>query len=220
MTWTVYGLIDPRTGHVRYVGCTSLTLARRVALHLSEPGDTPKRAWITDLRVAGLRPIVVTFSTHDAESPALVAEATLIDGFATSGASLVNRAWMRSSRNPKTAGRKVVVKRFEDLSATGQKRSISLRRTGLLKREVARALGISNWRDITCTVYPEVVAHQDGTGTVEAAVSVLVNKIRERGGVPKWFKYGPVPPESAFAPVPHLALVAPAAEPIPAKAAS
>ena len=41
-THTVYALVDPRDETVRYIGCTTRLLKRRVQLHWNEHGDTDK----------------------------------------------------------------------------------------------------------------------------------------------------------------------------------
>ena len=57
----VYGLVDPRTGKVRYIG-TSNDLNYRVYSHLhsfSRRSHTPKDVWIRELAALGKKPIGV-----------------------------------------------------------------------------------------------------------------------------------------------------------------
>jgi hypothetical protein len=54
----IYGLVDPRTNQVRYIGA-SLDPWRRRSEHLSEArssSQTPKALWLRDLLCAGLEP--------------------------------------------------------------------------------------------------------------------------------------------------------------------
>lgn len=65
-----YGLVDPRDGTVRYIGCTK-DLRARLAAHCKEArrkASSPKDAWINELRDRGLRPSVLVLeevSTED-----------------------------------------------------------------------------------------------------------------------------------------------------------
>lgn len=82
MEWTVYLLIDPRDGEIRYVGCTK-QLYTRIAAHWSSRNTTypitPKTLWLKELDKAGLRPIVET----------LLATKNFDEAFST------EEAWMR-----------------------------------------------------------------------------------------------------------------------------
>jgi hypothetical protein len=55
---TIYGLVDPRTGHVRYVGKTVGVVSNRVAVHVYYAPKTHTRSarWICGLLADGLRP--------------------------------------------------------------------------------------------------------------------------------------------------------------------
>ncbi|WP_405699045.1 hypothetical protein OG209_05035 [Streptomyces sp. NBC_01383] len=54
-TGTIYGLVDPRTGEVMYVGQTTKPIEARLAGHLAAPAPLV-RAWIEALAVEGLLP--------------------------------------------------------------------------------------------------------------------------------------------------------------------
>jgi hypothetical protein len=59
--WTVYLLIDPRNGEIRYVGCTHNPRIRFLG-HLSQArtgGKSPKAKWIKELLRKGLKPQLV-----------------------------------------------------------------------------------------------------------------------------------------------------------------
>lgn len=59
----IYGLVDPRTNQIRYVGKTVLSPERRVAVHIWRARSAPKKrhsmAWIASLHADGLRPEVL-----------------------------------------------------------------------------------------------------------------------------------------------------------------
>jgi len=60
-TWTVYGLVDPRTHKIRYIGVTC-RLAKRYQAHLcvAPKGRTHCARWIRSLLALGLRPLQIT----------------------------------------------------------------------------------------------------------------------------------------------------------------
>lgn len=55
---TIYGLSDPRTGELRYVGKTTMTLRRRLNAHVGHctPPTDARERWLAELLAAGLRP--------------------------------------------------------------------------------------------------------------------------------------------------------------------
>ena len=70
-TVTIYGLRDPRTGDLRYVGSTNNLRSRlyshkRTAAKGSEPN--PKTAWLSDLYTFGLEPCVVVLDECEAKN--------------------------------------------------------------------------------------------------------------------------------------------------------
>lgn len=54
----VYGLVDPRTNQVRYVGQTKQTLDQRLKGHYGK-ASRRVRAWLEELKEAGLKPLTV-----------------------------------------------------------------------------------------------------------------------------------------------------------------
>lgn len=64
MTATIYGLVDPRNGELRYVGKTSQDLAARLASHISERKLRYRRSrWVTSLHKSGMRPEIFEIET-------------------------------------------------------------------------------------------------------------------------------------------------------------
>lgn len=57
-TYFVYALADPRTGEVRYVGCTA-DLERRFSDHCAASYDSSTYAWCRELASLGLEPVLV-----------------------------------------------------------------------------------------------------------------------------------------------------------------
>ncbi len=60
-TGTIYGLVDPRDGTVRYVRQTTRSLAVRLAGHLTKPAPRVG-AWFEELRVGGVDPDIVSLN--------------------------------------------------------------------------------------------------------------------------------------------------------------
>ena len=62
---TIYGLCDPRTKELRYVGKTRGNVRQRVRAHCCESSNhgTHKLHWVMGLKAAGLRPYLVVLET-------------------------------------------------------------------------------------------------------------------------------------------------------------
>jgi hypothetical protein len=60
----IYALIDPRDRSVRYVGQTD-NMDRRCTQHINTNEDTPKGAWVIELRRLGLAPTMVQLERVD-----------------------------------------------------------------------------------------------------------------------------------------------------------
>ena len=90
---TIYALVDPRNGDVRYVGqSVSVLLNQRRAAHIKGEGTLAKRAWTAELHAAGLEPVLVVL--HHVTFGADAAERSWIRHFAAMGAPLFNRQHM------------------------------------------------------------------------------------------------------------------------------
>jgi hypothetical protein len=57
----IYGLFDPRTSELRYVGMTSRTLKERLNKHLHDNTKTHKTCWIKSLKNINLIPEIFLF---------------------------------------------------------------------------------------------------------------------------------------------------------------
>ncbi len=89
MTWTVYLLIDPRDGEIRYVGCSG-NLWARYSGHLCSPSNWLKQKWFESLRESHLKPILEPLvSTEDWYEGALLEE-TWVRRLGLAGCKLVN----------------------------------------------------------------------------------------------------------------------------------
>lgn len=89
----IYGLIDPRTRQLRYVGKTSCSMAKRLRAHLCRTNLTPKRhssRWLSGLVSSGLSPDVVDIETIEPGGDWQEAERYWIAYFRFVGADLTN----------------------------------------------------------------------------------------------------------------------------------
>ena len=89
LNWSVYLLVDPRAGAIRYVGQTRYPRDRMIG-HISE--DTPAtRMWINGLKRDGLRPEMRIVQTSlGSSSAAREAEIKWILAMRAQGCSLLN----------------------------------------------------------------------------------------------------------------------------------
>lgn len=66
MTTGIYGLIDPRTGLVNYVG-QALDIQDRYRRHLKSNETNGKSEWISELRILKMRPLIVVLEECELE---------------------------------------------------------------------------------------------------------------------------------------------------------
>lgn len=92
--WYIYGLTDPRTGEVRYIGQTVCNIRKRLYAHLVESrrGDISHKCnWIRSLLSEGIRPGVVEIERGSGDG-INEAEIKWISFYRESGLKLVNQA--------------------------------------------------------------------------------------------------------------------------------
>lgn len=89
----VYGLYDPETDELRYVGQTTATLAKRLSSHLSAQNRATHRhssRWIKGLMDRGLRPIIRELATAGTRDELDALEKFHIERSKSMGARLAN----------------------------------------------------------------------------------------------------------------------------------
>lgn len=108
-TGSVYGLLDPTTGFIRYIGATSRSLPDRLANHLSMSRKRRSRlyVWMSELIAQGLRPQIILLQTVDVTSLEMAEKRHII-----AYPDLLNATWnpgaapgLRRGPKPGTGGR-------------------------------------------------------------------------------------------------------------------
>jgi predicted GIY-YIG superfamily endonuclease len=89
-TYFIYALGDPRTGELRYVGCT-INPVTRLAWHFSASYETSTHWWCRELRVFGLKPIMVCLQTTNDYDNAGRLELEMMTNLRQQGHSLLNK---------------------------------------------------------------------------------------------------------------------------------
>lgn len=97
---TIYGLSDPRTGAVRYVGKTN-NPSLRLGTHISSRSNARKFDWIQSLLREGVRPVMVVLEVA-AQDEGVAAEARWVTKLRSEGADLTNRTEDGGSGRPTT----------------------------------------------------------------------------------------------------------------------
>jgi hypothetical protein len=90
----IYGLIDPRNGHLRYVGRTKQGFALRLSAHIRrarEASDRHVHSWIRGVLLAGMKPEIIPLEQSDADGW-VEAEQFWIEYARSLGADLTNIA--------------------------------------------------------------------------------------------------------------------------------
>lgn len=90
--YVVYGLTDPRDGHVFYVGMTDQHPSTRLFLHLNDRSNEPKAEYIDALRKISLEPGYTTLQVCPDKKSAAVAETWWIATGNMLGWPLTNKA--------------------------------------------------------------------------------------------------------------------------------
>ncbi len=89
---SVYGLTDPRSGELKYVGATRRLLSVRLSNHISaipSKGQSPRVKWLRELVKQGLRPEIFTIEAVD-DFQGAEAERFYIQYFRYIGCKLTN----------------------------------------------------------------------------------------------------------------------------------
>jgi hypothetical protein len=89
MGFVVYGIADPISGRVFYVGQSS-SLKRRCRQHGEEGADTVCALMVQDIRAAGQEPVFLVLEECATRRRALMAEVFWIDLFLSRGTALAN----------------------------------------------------------------------------------------------------------------------------------
>lgn len=94
MNATIYGLADPRTGQLRYIGQTRTSLAQRLSAHIAPSSlrdPTPRAQWIIELRAQRRKPEIFEIESVEAAA-ANEAERFRVGSFRALGCDLLNRS--------------------------------------------------------------------------------------------------------------------------------
>jgi hypothetical protein len=89
----IYGLVDPRTGAIRYIG-QSRAPAQRLRQHLGRQDNPHLATWVAELRAARLQPLVRRLATVASQTDATTVERALIQAHHAAGAELVNITYL------------------------------------------------------------------------------------------------------------------------------
>lgn len=65
----IYGLVDPRTNQIRYIGKTNQPLNSRLSAHLRDMSSCHRVHWLNELATLGLRPAIVVLEQVEGAWP-------------------------------------------------------------------------------------------------------------------------------------------------------
>jgi hypothetical protein len=96
--YTTYGLFDPRTIQLKYVGVTTQRLEKRLNTHLKESRKkkessrflSPKNKWILSLSAINQTPIIIALEDHNNPIDSQNSEKRIISYFKKKGYTLCN----------------------------------------------------------------------------------------------------------------------------------
>jgi hypothetical protein len=86
----IYGLSDPMTNELRYVGKTARKLSKRLSEHIYSPKRNNCKSWIKSLNKKGHRPEIFEIERYDSQQDGSNAEVFLISYFKSIGCRLTN----------------------------------------------------------------------------------------------------------------------------------
>jgi hypothetical protein len=183
----IYGLADPNTGELRYVGKTVMPLTQRLGFHcnraeLSRKNDTHKNNWVKKLLREGKRPEIFVVEEHEEEG-LYDAEQFWISYFRSIGCYLTNATdggpgakGYKHSDETKLKMRKPKTKR---ISAQGRANMAAAHRGRMI-------------RDQHGNTYPSIMAAARAAGVPYQNVGTVLK--RGRGGALKGFIFSEVTP--------------------------
>lgn len=133
----IYGLVDPRTRGVRYIGQTD-DLARRLQQHLQEKENTAKGEWIRALRDQSLAPTIIQLDAVNGEESPHHVEYRWIYFGRKSGWELTNTTGMKSEEYYSLQGyfEKLIVEMERPEGVISREYSMADVKQGLLKNVV------------------------------------------------------------------------------------
>jgi hypothetical protein len=129
---TIYGLVDPRSDKVRYVG-RSIDVSTRFAKHVQAPQTPPMKAWIAALAEDGLKPVL-----------------RVLDVCADEESDIVETRWIRDLRasgvllNFSKMGRGAKRPGLRPIAVTVEEEGPSARSTAFLAEEAPAVLAAAN----------------------------------------------------------------------------
>lgn len=94
MAFFLYGLEDPLSGELRYIGWT-VRLEARLRRHMNDcrlRGSSHRENWLRSLKESGLSPVLVVLACRQKRADILVAEREAIQRHRDQGCDLVNTA--------------------------------------------------------------------------------------------------------------------------------
>lgn len=173
MTVQIYGLFDPFTGALRYIGQTALALPDRLVNHLYEYACY-KWEWILSLKQRGAQPQITLLETLDDRDDKLEAEAEWIEWAIGHGHPILNleaRPVEEDTRHPRrriyVSLPQVEYRRFS--LASSRKRA---RKPAAMRKMLA--LYASEHLDQVCSAY-----QNEDAGQMWAAASGLCRWLEE-----------------------------------------
>lgn len=102
MSVSIYGLIDPRSGELRYIG-KAIDVPRRISSHYTKArkGDVlHSRRWLAGLLAQGLKAEIAILEKVDSNDKANEAEMFWIASMRLAGANLTNRTFGGDGQSP------------------------------------------------------------------------------------------------------------------------
>lgn len=136
--YTIYALVDPSDGLIRYVGMTQDIYARFIQHVNCESRNTEKNLWVTSCRARNLMIQMRTLETIETREQALETEKKWIEYYCSLGMPLFNRTNMKNIHDEKQTEMDALSKRVNRLEVTQQQATDHLAETlHTLKEQIA-----------------------------------------------------------------------------------